>query len=127
MAINETQAAEELQQANNVSPHRLISLLMAGTLERIAQAKDSMAAGRDEESELLLGKVTAIINGLRESLDFSSGGEIAVNLDALYGYMLNQFEQANETGKQDEVLDEVGRLMQEVKSGWDAIADQKAA
>lgn len=126
MAIESTQAASELKRSNP-DPHKLISLLMAGTLERITQAKASVELGNDEEKYLLVQKIIAIINGLRESLNFDQGGEIAVNLDRLYSYMIERIYSAETKEDERAVLIEVESLMLEVKSGWDEAESSLAA
>ncbi len=127
MTLEVTKAAEQLSSTENVSPHKLISLLMAGTLERVAQAKDCIKSGNEEDKLVLLGKIVAIVKGLRGSLDFKAGGEIAVNLDTLYGYMIHKLDSAENAEQESFALEEVSRLMEEVKSGWDEIATKAAA
>jgi flagellar protein FliS len=61
-----------------------------------------------------------IINGLRTSLDQSQGGEIAENLDSLYDYMLRRLQESSINSDIDG-LEEVSRLLSEVKAGWDGI------
>ena len=126
MAIKATSAAEHVEASAN-DPHKLISLLMAGTLERIAQAKSSLTHNNAQETEILLGKIVAIIKGLRQSLNFDNGGDIAVNLDSLYEYMLDQITLDDIAAVHLPVLTEVESLMQEVKEGWDAMPESVAA
>lgn len=126
MTVKATQAATAFEKSEP-SPHQLISLLMAGTLERVAQAKKSVELGKEEEKFQLVEKIIAIINGLRASLNFEQGGDIAMNLDQLYAYMLDRIYSADSTQDEKEVLDEVARLMAEVKSGWDEAEPVQAA
>ena len=128
MTVQITQAAESLQQlGDNVSPHQLISFLLAGTLERVAQAKNCIEQDNQEEKEILIGKIVAIINGLRNSLNFNEGGDIAVNLEDLYAYMVEKISDAQDDRDEIAVLDEIASLIGQVKSGWDGIEDQSAA
>ena len=126
MAVSATKAASAFDR-NNPDPHQLISLLMAGTLERVAQAKQCVVEGNDKEKYILVEKIIAIINGLRASLNFDQGGDIAVNLDSLYEYMLQRIYSAETVSDECEVLDEVAKLMAQVKSGWDETSPAKAA
>lgn len=104
------------------SPHRLIQMLMEGALERLATAKGCIERGdRAQKGSLITGAIS-IIGGLQASLDMDAGGEIAANLDALYEYMNGRLLQAN-VSDDVELLDEVTRLLLEIKSGWDAIPD----
>ena len=99
-------------------PHRLIVMLMDGALERIATARGLMThAGNGAERAQLLHRAVAIIDELRNSLNVKAGGEVAANLDALYEYMCMRLMQANSANK-PESLDEVGRLLNEIRSAW---------
>ena len=107
----------------DASPHRIVQMLLEGALERIAKAKGYMANNKVAEKGEAISKSISIINGLRSSLDINAGGEVASNLDALYEYMENTLLAAN-LNNDIEKLNEVGNLLLQVKSSWDAIADQ---
>ena len=107
-------------------PHRLIQMLLEGALEKIALAKNFMIEGNIAEKGIHISWAISIISGLRGSLDAEKGGEIAENLDSLYEYMERHLFQANLENK-TEYLDEVCKLLREIKSGWDAIAEQARA
>lgn len=104
-------------------PHRLIQMLLEGALEKTALAKNYMLEGNIAEKGIHISWAISIISGLRGSLDAESGGEIADNLARLYEYMERQLFEANLKNKVEN-LDEVTSLLQEIKSGWDAIAEQ---
>jgi flagellar protein FliS len=98
-------------------PHRLIVMMMDGALERIATARGLMSHGQGADKAQLLHRAVAIIDELRNSLNFKAGGQLAGNLDALYEYMCMRIMQANASNK-PEWLDEVSRLMGEIRSAW---------
>jgi flagellar secretion chaperone FliS len=98
-------------------PHRHIVMMMDGALERIATARGLMAHGGAAEKAQLLHRAVAIIDELRNSLNFKAGGELAGNLDSLYEYMCTRIMQANAANK-PEWLDEVSRLLGEIRSAW---------
>jgi flagellar protein FliS len=99
-------------------PHRLIVMLMDGALERIATARGLMQNGAvSADKAQLLHRAVAIIDELRNSLNLKAGGEISQNLDALYDYMCRRLMQASASNK-PEWLDEVSRLLGEVRSAW---------
>ncbi len=128
MSVKPTSAANVVaQHGEELSSHQLISLLMDGMLERVTQAKKSILDDDLVEKEILFKKIIAILNGLRSSLNFQEGGEIALNLETLYVYMIERIETANSKKQECEVLDEVRRLVSEVKEGWDNIYIQKQA
>jgi flagellar secretion chaperone FliS len=98
-------------------PHRLVVMLMDGALERIATARGLMTHGGGAEKAQMLHRAVAIIDELRNSLNFKAGGAVSTNLDALYEYMCTRLVQANASNK-PEWLDEVSRLLGEIRSAW---------
>ena len=121
MAVQKTKAAQIMEaQAADMTAHQVISLLLDGALERVSQAKFSISSGNKEDKVILFSKIVAIINGLRNSLDLASGGEIAENLDGLYDYMVNRIGGAATT-EEYSVMNEIEKLLSEVKNGWDEI------
>jgi len=105
----------------SASPHRLITMLFDGALAAVASASQNMKAGRIQDKGLAISQAIMIINdGLRASLDKKAGGEIAQNLDALYEYLSRRLFEANLQNR-PEILDEVTRLLKELKGAWDAI------
>ena len=96
-------------------------MLMEGGLTRIAQARGAIERGWTAEKGELIGKAVGIVGGLRNGLDFEKGGELALNLDRLYDYMIAKLTEANVHNDLTR-LDEVATLLREIKSGWDAIA-----
>lgn len=121
MAIAATRAAIEMEERfDSVSPYEVIALLLDGALERVDQAQQTLSKGNTADAGILMARVIDIVNGLRKSLDFEQGGELAGNLDSLYEYIVQRLREAEaETG--DEILAEASKLLGEVKSGWDAI------
>lgn len=105
-------------------PHRLIVMLMDGALERLATARGLMMNGTGSaEKAQLLHRAVAIIDELRNSLNLKAGGDISRNLDSLYDYMCMRIMQASSTNK-PEWLDEVSRLLGEVRAAWLAMPAQ---
>jgi flagellar protein FliS len=105
------------------SPHRLIQMLFEGALERIAQAKGAMQQKQISRKGELIGKAINIVGGLQGSLNDREGGELAANLEGLYDYIIRRLTQANYENN-PEILDECGRLLAELKLGWDGIAEE---
>lgn len=106
---------------NGADPHKLISMLFHGALLEIANAKNGILRKETAAKGKSISKAIAIIGeGLNASLDKSVGGELAQNLSSLYDYMVVRLVAANL--KNDiAVLDEVARLLTELKGAWDSI------
>jgi flagellar secretion chaperone FliS len=126
--MNPYQAAQQYSsvkvQTNVItaSPHRLIQMLFEGALERILQAKGAMQQHQIARKGELIGKAINIVAGLQGSLDDNAGGDLAHNLDNLYDYIIRRLSQANYENNAA-ILDECGRLLAEIKSAWDGIAE----
>jgi flagellar protein FliS len=107
-------------------PHRLILMLLDGALLAIAKARSAMQQGQiAEKGEAISRAIDIVSNGLRASLHFSEDDSLAVRLAALYDYMLARLLHANMHNDQA-ALNEVGRLLGEIKTAWEEIADDPA-
>lgn len=125
-ALNAYQKVNSHAQTSEASPHRLVQMLMQGSLDRMAQAKGALSRGEIATKGVVLGKAVDIIGGLREGLDAekAENPDAIRDLDSLYAYMVTRLTQANI--KNDPlIIDEVAKLMITVKSGWDAIASNE--
>ncbi|MCD9460869.1 flagellar export chaperone FliS [Marinibactrum halimedae] len=129
--MNTSHALAQYKQVNvqtsvmDASPHKLITLLIDGFIERVTQAKAALNAQKIEAKGERISKAIQILSGLRGALDFEKGGELASNLDGLYDYMARRLFTANANNDLD-MLDEVIGLMRTVKEGWDGIKEQSA-
>ena len=116
MAIAFTKAAQMMdEQIETITSHQIISLLMDGALERIDQGILALHGQQMEDHYILKDKLIAIINGLRNCLDFARGGDIALNLNDLYMYMGDRLEDT-EGDAHLLALTEVRHLLLEVKA-----------
>jgi flagellar protein FliS len=103
------------------SPHKLIVMLFEGAMIAVTSAIQYMKAGNISSKGQAISRAISIIeSGLRASLNKEAGGEIAQNLDALYEYMSRRLLQAN-IKNQPELLEEVHRLLKDLKEAWEAI------
>lgn len=108
------------------SPHKLIVMLFEGAMVAIVSATQHMQSGDIAAKGAAISKAISIIdNGLRASLDKQVGGEIALNLDALYEYMSNRLLIAN-LQNEPAILDEVYQLLKGLKDSWQAMTPPTA-
>lgn len=109
------------------SPHKLIAMLFDGALVALSTGLVHMKTGNIAGKGQAISKAIRIIDeGLRASLDQSAGGGIAVSLDALYEYMSNRLLMGN-LKNDPAMLEEVQRLLTELKQAWDGIDPAAAA
>lgn len=102
------------------SPYRIVQMLLAGALERLAKARVAIEQKEFAKRGELLSATLMIVAELRMALDHEAGGEISTNLDNLYEFMMGEIVQANIHDDVDK-LEAVSRLLREIKEAWDAI------
>ncbi len=109
------------------TPHQLVSMLFDGWLEAVAQARGAMRNGDLGTKGAAIGRAVRILDeGLRAGLDLRSGGNLAQDLNDLYGYLTMRLTQAN-LRNDEALLDECQRLLKPIHDAWAAIAGQPAA
>ena len=108
------------------NPHQLIGMLYQGALDNLQQAVGCIERNDFEGRGNHLGRAITILGGLQGFLDHDKGGDISKNLDSLYDYMSVRLYDASR--EHDRVpVEEVIKLLTEIKSGWDGIAQEAEA
>ena len=112
-----TQTSTSLDDA---SPHRLVTMMLDGALEKIAVAMGAMERGEPALTGESISKAISIVDNLRVALDHDTGGAIAGNLSDLYDYILRRLLEANVMSDVS-LLKEVSELLTEIKVAWDQV------
>lgn len=113
-------------QIDIASPHKLVVMLFDGAMVAVGNAQRYMENKEIGEKGKSISKAIDIIaNGLQASLDVENGGEIALQLEALYEYMGQRLLHAN-LRNDLAALKEVFSLLMELKAAWEKIADDPA-
>jgi len=108
---------------DSADPHKLISLLLSGAINKTNLAKAAIEKGDIAMKGEFIGKVISIVEYLRVSLDVGIDAEFATNLADLYSYMEVRLSEANiesDVARLDEVLG----LLGEIESGWQGIPEE---
>lgn len=121
MAINAYAKVEVDTGVAGADSHKLILLLFQGALLAVSSARNHMLNKDTAAKGKSISHAIMIINeGLLSSLDKKAGGDLALNLAALYEYMSKRLLMANL--KNDvAALDEVSNLLSELKDAWEQI------
>lgn len=112
------------QATDEITPHQVITLLLDGAMERIDKAISGLSEGDIDTAADLVQKTIVIVGGLRDSLNIDAGGEIALNLDGLYAYIVERLDTISNESNPIAVLNEVRNLLNEVHEGWVGIASE---
>lgn len=109
------------------SPHQLIVMLYEGAELAVRMAIKHMNENDLAKKSAAITKASSIIlEGLRGALDPHQGGDIAQQLDALYGYM-NQRLMLAHIHNQIAPLEEVLGLLRELHDTWQHIGSASSA
>ncbi len=103
------------------SPHQRIVMLFDSYQASIRIARLHMQAGHIAEKGKAITKAINIVSqGLRASLDLEQGGDIAVQLDQLYDYVVRVLLRAN-LNNDETALTTAATLLENVAAAWLAI------
>jgi flagellar protein FliS len=105
------------------SPHQLVNMLFESLLVAVGAARAHLAKGDIAgKGENILKAVRIIDEGLKPALNLSQGGDLAANLNGLYGFCLVRLTQAN-LHNDDAALQDVVRVIEPLAQGWKQIGD----
>jgi flagellar secretion chaperone FliS len=112
---------------DHADPHKLVTLLFDALQQSLHAAKGAMQRGDIPAKGKHIGAAVRILEeGLKAALNLEAGGELAANLHALYTYCVNRLTVAN-VRNDVTAIEEVGRLIEPVASGWKQIDGQGPA
>lgn len=98
-------------------PRKLIIMCYEGAIGNLKLAKEYYEAREYEKKAKALQKTYDIINELLMSLNFEKGGIIAVNLDALYKFMIKQL-MTGDLNRDLKAFDQVIGMLEELAYAW---------
>lgn len=104
----------------DADPHQLVSLLLDGAIDRIAQARGFTTHGDVAGKGSCIARALAILGELRGSLDHTADPTLSGRLDSLYDYISRRllYAQLNDdVGAMDEAIG----LLNPVREGWQGI------
>jgi len=126
MALGYSQGAGAYQQIRTqggletADPHGLVTMLMDGALERVRLAQACIATGNVASKGEAISKAIEIVGALQAGLNHEVETPLVGQLDGLYDYLSRRLLHAN-LHNDTEALDEVTRLLGQVRDSWVAI------
>jgi flagellar protein FliS len=107
---------------SEASPHQLVNLLLEGLLQNVGAARVAMKRGDIAVKGQKINLAVRILDeGLRPALDLAKGGDIAANLNGLYGYCSLRLTEANLRNEEAGLADVI-RVIEPLADGWKQIA-----
>ena len=112
---------------DQANPHHLVGMLFEGLVQALGSAKAALQRGDIKvKCQQIVMAVRILEEGLKCGLNLEQGGELAQNLDRLYGYCVVRLTQAN--ARNDvAALEEVLRLVEPLADGWRQIGTAGAS
>jgi len=108
-------------------PYQVINMLFDGLLQAIAAARAALGRGDiATKGQQIIKAVRLIDEGLKPALNLKQGGELAANLDGLYGFCVLRLSHAN-SRNDDAALAEVVRVIEPLSQGWRQMGGKVAA
>lgn len=109
-------------QVTTASREKILLMLYEGAIRFTKQARAAMSKGKIAEKGSYISKATAILSELMATLDFKSGGQLAVDLENLYVFMIDKLIEGN-INNDVKCLDDVESLLQTLYKAWKDVID----
>ncbi|HYD14641.1 MAG TPA: flagellar export chaperone FliS [Allosphingosinicella sp.] len=114
------QSVDIASRIEGATPHQLVQIMY----EELLKALDAMAFATARGDYVQRGqhqsKVLAVLTGLETSLDFDKGGQIAVDLVAIYREA-RRLVLAGGRDSDARLVTQAREMIQEIATAWDAI------
>lgn len=107
----------------SASPVELVVMLYDGAIQSLVQANALIQRGDIQAKAQQIIRATNIISELSGVLDLEQG-EVAQNLDGIYGYVRKQLISANLRNDQRKINEAVN-LLKELRSAWRELAQRQ--
>lgn len=101
-------------------PKRLVLMCYEEAIRNLKIARAKYLSRDYEKKAEALRKVQDIISALNSALDYTQGGEIALNLHTLYQFMLHNLMEAD-LKRDMKGIDHIIWMLTELKSAWEEI------
>lgn len=109
---------------SEADPHQLVNLLFDRLLQSISIARSAMQQGQvAAKGENISRAMRVIDEGLKPALNLEQGGDIAANLNGLYGYCVLRLAHAN-LHNDEKALNDVLRVIEPIAEGWKQMGTQ---
>ncbi len=107
---------------SEASPHKLVEMLFEGLLNNVGSAAAALERGDIKAKCQHVNIAVRILDeGLKGALNLKEGGDLAANLNGVYGYCVNQLTLAN-VRNDVALLQEVRNVIMPIADAWKQIA-----
>lgn len=115
--MNNPYSQYQKTQVTTASRERVLLMLYEGAIRFTKQAQAALKQKKIAEKGKYISKATAIVSELMATLDFKTGGQIAVDLENLYVFMIDKLIEGN-IKNDPESLQVVEQLLMTLYDAW---------
>ena len=109
-------------QAEFASAHEKTLMLFDGAIDFMGVAQQAIVRSDYELKGKMISKAIAVVNGLKDCLDFRQG-ELPNNLRDIYEYIADQLFKANRSSDR-EAIENVQSLLKTIRESWAQIPSE---
>jgi len=113
-------------QVTTASREKVLLMLYEGAIRFTKQAHAAMEQKKIAEKGKFISKATAILSELMATLDFKQGGQLAVDLENLYVFMIDKLIEGN-INNDPACLKHVEQLLMTLYEAWKDIIENPRA
>jgi len=119
---NKALASYQNTQVTTAKPEKILLMLYEGCIKFLKIARVRMEEKNIAEKGKYISKALAIISELTNTLDHKVGGQISVDLENLYMFMMDKLIEANSQNK-TEHIDVVENILLTLYEAWQDIIE----
>lgn len=109
-------------QVTTASREKILLMLYEGAIRFVKHAQVSMQEKKIAEKGKYISKATAILSELMATLDFKVGGQLAIDLENLYVFMIDKLIEGN-INNDVECLKQVEGILRTLYSAWQDVIE----
>jgi flagellar protein FliS len=109
-------------QVTTASREKILLMLYEGAIRFVKHAQVAMVEKKIADKGRNLSKATAILSELMATLDFKSGGQLAIDLESLYIFMIDKLIEGN-INNDIECLKNVESILRTLHEGWQDVIE----
>lgn len=109
-------------QVTTASREKILLMLYEGAIRFTKHAHAALKQGKIADKGKYISKATAILSELMATLDFKAGGQLAVDLENLYVFMIDKLIEGN-IKNDPECLEQVEKLLLTLYEAWKDVVE----
>lgn len=108
------------------SREEILIMLYEGAIKHLKKAAEHCVSKDLQAKGIAVGKAHDIVNELTNTLDFEVGGEVAKNLERIYGFVVDLIVKGNLESEAAH-FDQARKLLETLLEGWKGAVSQVRA